>query len=61
MFCEICHGQGFHLPQCPHYVPEKVCSCALCGDPIYSGDMIFDVDGMKYHKECFSDEYEVEA
>lgn len=61
MQCEICHGIGNHLYGCPNYEPEKVATCALCGEPIFSDESIYDVDGEKYHIECFAEKYEVRA
>ena len=60
-FCEVCHGLGDHLPECPYYEPKPVCTCELCGDLIYSGETIFKVDGITYHEECFVNEYRTEA
>lgn len=63
MNCPIC-GNGYgHKSGCPNSnpMPEKVGECELCGDPIYSGDLIIDVDGKRYHDECFLDEYRCEA
>ena len=61
MFCEVCHGIGEHRSGCPERTPQKVAYCDLCGDPIYEGDSIYDVDGVKSHVDCFAEKYEVKA
>lgn len=63
MDCPIC-GQGYgHKDGCPEAEPirEKVCLCDLCDEYIYEGDIIIDYDGIKYHEDCFLDEYRHEA
>lgn len=63
MNCPIC-GNGYgHKAGCPSYdpMPEKVGECELCGDSIYRGDFIFDVDGKLYHDECLIDGCRCEA
>ena len=63
MDCPIC-GEGFgHKAGCPNAepIPEKFCICELCDDFIYVGDRYIDFEGVKYHTDCFIDEYEHEA
>ena len=61
-YCPYCMSFP-HKAGCPNAepMPEKVGECELCGDPIYSGENIYDVDGKKYHIGCFEDEYECTA
>lgn len=32
-----------------------VCHCATCENPIYEGDLIYEIDGKKHHKDCIDD------
>lgn len=59
--CPYCHRSGEHKVGCPNYEPPVVCSCGLCDGDIRKGDEIVLYDGIKYHAECFLDEYEKEA
>lgn len=56
-WCNICHGIGKHLPECPFYEREAVCRCESCDDVIHEGDEVFNIDGVMYHRECFEDDH----
>lgn len=32
-----------------------VCHCATCDGPIYEGDSVYEIDNVKYHRECIED------
>ena len=54
MACEYCHGEGYHLTQCPNYTPPKSTHyCSICGNGIYNGEeFIRNDDGDYAHWEC---------
>lgn len=58
--CPICGGIS-HSDECPNAEIEKVGCCELCGDPIYSGNTIYAIDGNMYHTDCFDAEYTKEV
>lgn len=63
MNCPIC-GNGYgHKNGCPESesFKEKTGECEICCGNIYSGEIIIDFDGNKYHEECFVDNYKCEA
>ena len=51
--CSIC---GFHsCPSgCPSCEPEAVGYCKMCGEEIYAGEKIVEIDGENYHYECLT-------
>jgi hypothetical protein len=58
--CPFCGGIS-HSDGCPNAEIEKVGCCELCGDPIYSGDTVYAIDGNMYHTDCFDAEYAKEV
>jgi len=52
-----------HKDGCPNkrVMPRIVGRCKLCEEEIFAGDLIIDIDGTRYHDQCFLDEYESEA
>lgn len=61
--CEVCGSTLGHKAGCPEAdcSPEIISHCCTCGEPIYSDDDYFDIDGEKHHYECFCDEYLVKG
>lgn len=58
--CMVCGTTGGCRSACPEYVEpeaEKIGECEICGDPIEEGQDYFDIDGNKYHEDCFTDAY----
>lgn len=55
MYCEYCHGNGYHHPQCPSYIaPLAKHCCSICEEGIYDGEeYIVNEDGDYAHLECF--------
>ena len=56
MACEYCHGEGYHLTQCPNFVPPKSAHyCSICNYPILNGEEYIENDFGEYaHWDCFS-------
>lgn len=54
MYCEYCHGNGYHHPQCPNYEqPKTRCYCSICNNGIYSGEEYIENDiGERVHLDC---------
>ena len=54
MACEYCHGEGYHLTQCPDFVPPKSAHyCSICNYPILNGEEYIENDFGEYaHWEC---------
>ena len=46
-----------NVPDCKLEPPEEVVYgvCPLCGEDIYLGEEIVELDGDEYHEECFMD------
>lgn len=41
-------------PRCPNAKdPPTVYICAICGEPVVSGEEYMELDGDFYHQECF--------
>ena len=57
MVCEYCHGEGWHHPRCPLYIPPKATHyCSICGEGIYDGEeYIVNDDGEYAHWDCVDD------
>lgn len=59
--CRVCGSTFGHKRGCPEadITPERIGTCEICGEPIYDDgdDGYFNVDGDKYHYDCFKDEY----
>lgn len=49
--CRVCHMNPCH-PACPNAEPKSICECAECGEPIYKGDRVAEINGDYYHTEC---------
>jgi len=32
-----------------------ICNCCHCENPIYEGDSVYEIDNVKYHRECIED------
>lgn len=48
-------------PSCPNSEPLKqVTKCDECGEPIYEGDLIWEIDGYVYCIDCI-DSFQKEA
>ena len=54
MACEYCHGERYHLVQCPNFVSPKVTHyCSICNEGIYDGEEYIENDFGEYaHWEC---------
>lgn len=54
MYCEYCHGYGYHKPGCPLYESlDANYICSICGEYIHNGDeYIKNDDGEMAHWEC---------
>lgn len=53
--CDVCGAGGFFCTKnCPEQEtgPEVVCLCAQCGNEIYEGDDIYDINEEKWCEEC---------
>lgn len=63
--CPFCGCSKGHKAGCPNeeeeHLTEKVGVCEICGNPIYTGDLVFKYDGLQFHEGCFKDEYLEEA
>lgn len=61
MACEYCHGEGYHLTQCPSFVPPKVNHyCPICNCGILDGEEYIENDFGEYaHWECFNNKDEL--
>lgn len=61
-YCPYCMSYP-HKSGCPNEqrTHKKVGLCKICEEEIYSGDIIIDVDGSRYHDECFLERYRHEA
>lgn len=58
--CEICGATVGHRAGCPEFrdaEPDVYGTCEICGDPIEEGQDYFDIDGNKYHEDCFTGAY----
>ena len=53
--CEYCHQSVGHDPSCPEYRQEASGRCALCGEPICSGESIILTEGGPLHYDCFKE------
>lgn len=56
MFCDYCHGYGYHKPGCPLNEPfETDYICSICGECIQKGDEYLENDdGEMAHWECIN-------
>ena len=56
MACEYCHGERYHLVQCPNFVPQKASRyCSICNYGILDGEEYIENDvGEHAHWDCFS-------
>ena len=53
--CSIC-GYSTCPAGCPNADdPPAVYNCEICGESIVVGDEYVDLDGEKFHRECFED------
>ena len=54
MACEYCHGERYHLTQCPNFVsPKSSHYCSICNEGIYDGEEYIENDVGEYaHWEC---------
>ena len=34
---------------------KAICCCPLCEDQVYEGDSVYEIDNVKYHRECIED------
>lgn len=39
----------------PEDTREVLCSCDVCGDRIRSGDIYYNLDGSRIHKDCLDE------
>lgn len=49
--CEECR----HYPcisNCPNHVEEPVCSCDICGEDIFQGQLYYEIDSQNICEEC---------
>ena len=55
MACEYCHGEGYHLTQCPNFVPPKYAHyCSICNYGILDGEEYIENEAGEYsHLDCF--------
>lgn len=50
--CEICLQSPCH-PRCPNAQdPPVVCLCCQCGNEIYEGDEVYDINDEKWCEFC---------
>lgn len=50
--CEICLQSPCH-PRCPNAQdPPVVCPCCQCGNEIYEGDEVYDINDEKWCESC---------
>jgi hypothetical protein len=53
--CEYCHSNP-HLSSCPDAPePPIVYECSCCGEPIYEGDIYYDINDDVWCEECILD------
>ena len=54
MACEYCHGEGYHLTQCPNFVPPKSAHyCSICNYGILDGEEYIENEAGEYaHWDC---------
>jgi hypothetical protein len=53
--CDMCHRYPCH-PSCPNAPePPVVCLCWQCGDEIYEGDNVYDINGEPWCERCIED------
>lgn len=53
--CEYCHSIP-HLSQCPNATePPIVYKCSWCNEPIYEGDIYYDINDNVWCEECIID------
>lgn len=64
-YCPYCmRGGGEHLTSCPEASEDSqhlIGHCILCDNAIYERSDYYNMDGDLFHKECFDEEYLVEA
>jgi len=52
--CELCRHTPC-LTNCPNYVPPVVCLCWKCGEEIYEGDTIYEINEEIWCENCVDD------
>lgn len=52
--CDICMKSP-HDPRCPNATAHASYVCEFCKEPIIDGDVCYELDGDRWHEECFND------